>query len=753
MTPDSIPATSSDVAIIAMAGRFPGAENIDEFWSLLVEGRDCARFFSDEELLSAGVDPLHLQRPGYVKANQMLRDVEMFDADLFGIKRREAEILDPQQRLMLESALVALEHAGYDPQTCEASVGVYVGAAMNTYLLHNLWRRYQEASSVEHYQLLLASDKDFLPTRISYKLNLKGPSLCINAACSTSLVAVHMACLSLLSGECDMALAGGVSIRVPQVTGYQYQEGMIFSPDGHCRAFDRDASGTLLGDGLGLVVLKRLSDALRDRDTIHAVIKGSAINNDGSTKAGYTAPSIDGQAAVVSDALAIARVEAESIGYIEAHGTATALGDPIEVAALTLAHRERTDARQYCALGSVKTNIGHLDTAAGIAGLIKTILMLEHRTLVPSLHFQEANPQIDFAGSPFHVQTCTQPWPAKDGQPLRAGVSAFGIGGTNAHMILEEAPRRAQAMATVRPELIVISANSQSQLDEATANLAQYLRRNPELCLMDVAFTQAVGRQARACRRIVIGDSVREVALALALLEQEKVFTQEVSSSEHCPAIQADPALHDMSLAAAEGGSALELYLKRLGTLWLQGCDVDWSRYFAGRTPGRIPLPTYPFRRERYWITADDGAADPKASDARSALAREIASAAPPARERILSLHLQRQVAAIIGMPGSELPDSHTSFMELALESLTLIEIVTRLGGELGIAIPASSLIEYPTIAAFSKRVIGTLAPPATPDVSKTAADGTSAEADTRRAAMLEQRRRRSDTRASRLGG
>ncbi|MEU5165858.1 type I polyketide synthase [Streptomyces mutomycini] len=513
--------SDSDVAIIGMACRFPGADSVDRFWDVLSEGRETLTRYTDEELLAAGVPAAQLADPRYVKAAQTIPGTDLFDSGLFQFTQDEAEILDPQHRIFLECALEALERAGYDPERTDAPIGVYAGAGMNTYLLHNLGERYRAASSVDHYRLMLANDKDFLATRVSYKLNLTGPSISVNTACSTSLVAVHTACLALLGGECDMALVGAVHLNPPD-RGYQYQEGMIFSPDGHCRAFDAEARGTVIGSGAGAVVLKRLKEALADGDWIHAVIKGSAINNDGSAKTGYTAPSISGQAAVVADAQDVADVDPETIGYVEAHGTGTPLGDPIEVAALTEAFRDGTDRTGHCALGSVKTNIGHLDTAAGMAGLIKTALMLEHRTLVPSLHFTEPNPDIDFAAGPFFVNTEKTEWRSGTG-PLRAGVSSFGIGGTNAHVILQEGPARGQAPHESRPELLVLSARSEDALEQAATALARHLRANPGLDTAAVAQTLGLGRRAHTHRLALVAGSTRSAAMALALGDEERV--------------------------------------------------------------------------------------------------------------------------------------------------------------------------------------------------------------------------------------
>ncbi|HEY0736250.1 MAG TPA: polyketide synthase, partial [Herpetosiphonaceae bacterium] len=402
--------TGLEIAVVGMAGRFPGARSIEAFWENLCAGVESITFFSEEELLAEGVDAATQALPHYVKARGVLDNVEWFDASFFDISHREAEVLDPQHRLFLETSWEALEHAGYDPQRYKGAIGVFAGTSLNSYLLYNLYPNAQLMQSMGYIQMLINSDKDFLTTRVSYKLNLEGPSLTVQTACSTSLVAAHLACQSLLNGECDMALAGGITVSVPQRTGYWYQEGSILSPDGHCRAFDASAQGTVFGSGVGLVVLKRLEDALADGDTIHAVIKGSAINNDGGAKAGYTAPRIDGQAKVIRAAQLMAEVEPATIGYIEAHGTGTPLGDPIEVAALNQVFQKEIAEPGSCAMGTVKSNVGHLDAAAGIAGLIKSILVLKHGQIPPSLHFTSPNPAIDFANSPFFVNTQLRDW-------------------------------------------------------------------------------------------------------------------------------------------------------------------------------------------------------------------------------------------------------------------------------------------------------------------------------------------------------
>ena len=512
------------IAVVGMSVRFPGARNVEEYWRNLREGVESIRFFTEEELRAEGVADELLQRDEYVRARAVVDEVEYFDANFFGITAREAEIMDPQHRLFLECSWKALENAGYNSETFDGRIGLYAGVGVNSYFYSNISNNRALIESAGVLPTLMGNDKDFLPTRVSYKLNLRGPSLSVQTACSTSLVATHLACQSLLNGECDMALAGGVSVTFPQSVGYVYQEGGINSPDGHCRTFDALAQGTVGGNGAGIVVLKRLSEALASGDHIYAVIKGSAINNDGANKIGYTAPSIDGQAEVIAEALSIAEVEAETISYIEAHGTATPLGDPIEVAALTQVFRASTARQQFCALGSVKSNLGHLDAAAGVAGLIKTALALHHRELPPSLHFQEPNPQIDFEHSPFYVNTSLQRWEAEG--PLRAGVSSFGIGGTNAHVVLEEAPRMSARVAEQGEgwQVVPLSARSPEALQRMSKALAEHLRQHAEVELSDVAFSLQVGRRHFGHRLAVVGRDIESVIASLEDWETGRVL-------------------------------------------------------------------------------------------------------------------------------------------------------------------------------------------------------------------------------------
>lgn len=513
-----------DVAIIGMAGRFPGARSVREFWKNLHGGVEALSSFTDEELSAAGVPPAVFKDPQYVRSRGILHDVELFDAGFFGVYPREAETMDPQHRLFLECAWEALEDAGYCTDAYRGLIGVFGGVGMNSYLLNWLSEGGREVAPAEGYQLVIGNEKDFLATRVSYKLNLRGPSVVVQTACSTSLVAVHMACQSLLSYQCDMALAGGVTISLPQNAGYLYQEGMILSPDGHCRAFDAGAQGTVGGNGVGIVLLKRLADALADRDPIVAIIKATACNNDGALRVGYTSPGVEGQASVISAAQELAGVHPETITYIEAHGTGTPLGDPIEVAALTQVFRAKTDRKGFCAIGSVKTNVGHLDAAAGVAGLIKASLALEHRELPPSLHYDVPNPKIDFASSPFVVNATLREWPRME-VPRRAGVSSFGIGGTNVHAILEEAPEVKSEPSQRSWHLLHLSAKSPAALDAATDNMVQFLEEHSSLDIADVAYTLQVGRKPFHHRRIVVGTSAAEVASALAHRDPKRVFS------------------------------------------------------------------------------------------------------------------------------------------------------------------------------------------------------------------------------------
>ena len=520
------------VAIIGMAGRFPGARNIGEFWLNLLAGVESISRFDKGELESPIFeDPAARDQANFVPARGVLDGIEMFDAEFFGINPKEAQVLDPQQRLFLEAAWEALERAGYDPAATGGAVGVFAGMGNNSYFAANLKEHRDLIDLVGALQTMMGNEKDYLATRVSYKLDLKGPSVTVQTACSTSLVAVCQAVQSLLAYQCDMALAGGVSIALPQKQGYLWQDGGITSADGHCRAFDAQAEGTVFSNGLGIVVLKRLADAVADGDHVCAVIKGSAINNDGSGKVSFLAPGVDGHAEAVAMAQAFARIDARSISYVEAHGTGTALGDAVEVAALTQAFRSQTTETGFCALGSVKTNIGHLDAAAGVASLIKAVLALQHRIVPPSLHFTSPNPKLALEKSPFFVNTAPLAWTAGV-TPRRAGVSSLGVGGTNAHVVLEESPAADPPEPGRGTEVLVLSARTASALDRATENVLDYLESHPEAPLADVAYTLQVGRRRFAHRRALVCRDRDDAVRALRDRAGRRVLTGDLASND-----------------------------------------------------------------------------------------------------------------------------------------------------------------------------------------------------------------------------
>ncbi|WP_160716945.1 type I polyketide synthase [Chitinophaga solisilvae] len=496
------------IAIIGISLRFPGADNKEEFWENLLSGKETITHYTEEELLDTGIPVNLLHNPGYIKAKGALKDVKGFDAAFFGISPKEASIMDPQHRLLLECAWEGLEDAGYAPRSTCSDIGIFAGMGISSYLSET--NASAETDPAEKYQIIIGSGTDFLCTRIAYKLNITGPAVTVQTGCSTSLTAVHQACMALLSDDCNIALAGGVSLGILEKGGYLYQPGLIYSPDGRCRAFDARAGGIVRGQGAGIIVLKRYEDALKDGDHIYATILSSAINNDGSEKTGYTAPSAEGQSKVIHAAHKKAGVSPESITYVEAHGTGTLLGDPLEIQGLTDAFRISTNKLRYCAIGSVKTNIGHLDAAAGIAGMIKTVLCLHYKTLVPSLHFETPNPHINFEDSPFYVNTRTISWENGD-QPRRAGVSAFGVGGTNVHVILEELQQRPPLPVSGIPaQLVTLSCRSVSALQEIITRTWKYLNTSKDE-LRNIAYTLNTGRYTFPYRWQAVCESRQEM--------------------------------------------------------------------------------------------------------------------------------------------------------------------------------------------------------------------------------------------------
>ncbi|GAA2139237.1 hypothetical protein GCM10009760_21230 [Kitasatospora kazusensis] len=563
---------SEDIAIIGLACRFPGATTPGQFWRNLAAG---------VESVTVGPTPDGAHR---IRAAAVLEGIEDFDASFFGFSPREAELLDPQHRVFLECAWEAIEDAGYHPRGLTEAVGVYGGTGLSTYLINHVHpstggrtdRTFLD--SMADLQLAVGTDRDYLASRVSYKLDFTGPAVAVQAACATSLYAVHLACQAILNGECDLALAGAASIPVPQLESYSFEPGMVFSPDGHCRPFDARAEGTVFGSGAGVVLLKPLQDALREGDSVYAVIKGTAINNDGGRKVGFTAPTARGQAAVIAQALEAAEVEPATVGYVEAHGTATTLGDPIEIAGLTEAFGTAA-AGHRCAVGSVKSNIGHLGWAGGIAGLIKTALALHHRQIPPSLNFEHPNPRIDFAAGPFHVNTGLVDWPHAPGTPRRGGVSAFGLGGANAHVVLEEAPAEAPAGPgrTREAQVVPLSARSPEALAELAARYAERLAATPEEEFADLAATAAVGRRHHAYRAAVVAATPRQAAEELAELA--------AGTDEHPSAGGgADPLV--AALFSGQGGEYLGMgrTLYRTEPVFRDGldeCDAVLSEYLG----------------------------------------------------------------------------------------------------------------------------------------------------------------------------
>lgn len=649
------------IAIVGMAGRFPGASTTDEFWDNIKNGIESIKFFSDAELAAAGVPEKIRIDPNYVPAKGIIDDIEGFDASFFNINPREAELIDPQQRVFLECAWEVLENAGYDPDTFPGKIGVFASASKNTYLLFNLMTCPELHENTMASQVLIANEKDYISTRTSYKLNLRGPSITVQAACSSSMVALHLACQSLMSGECEMAIAGAAAIDVPHKSGYLYQAGGIFSPDGHCRVFDDSARGTVFGQGVGSVLLKPLAKALADKDTIHAVIRSSAINNDGANKTGFTAPGVEGQADVIIEAIALANIDASTISYIEAHGTGTALGDPIEVEALKIAFSQYTNQQHFCALGSVKTNIGHLNSASGIAGLIKTVLSIKHGEIPRSLNFERPNKQIDFVNSPFYVnQNAT----FHADSPRRAGVSSFGIGGTNAHVVLEQAPLVQKKSSDDTWQLIPVSARSQKALLKAKIRLGEFIKlHQPQL--EDVAYTLQVGRRAFAHRFYVI---CRTLDHAVAALLGENDYPT-VSSDERYALLQG------------------------LGDRWLAGSLSDWGIIHEVNDNYRIPLPTYPFEHKRYWI---------ERRELQKNESRHVNQRSDSALDETVEQQLLVIFKKLLGFEDLEI---NSNFFMLGGDSLLGVELIALVKDKFKLNLPLNALFESPTIEEIAKLI------------------------------------------------
>jgi acyl transferase domain-containing protein/thioesterase domain-containing protein len=529
--------TTDKIAVVGIAGKYPGSDNIQEYWENLVKGKETITTFSDEVLSKFEFNYNELkQNPNYVKARGILNDVDKFDATFFGMTPKEASFTDPQHRVWLETAWNAFENAGIDPLTYKGAIGVYAGGYINTYLHNNILRdpekleNFIRLRSADSFQIMTGNDVAFIPTKTAYKFNLRGPAVNVQTACSTSLVAIIQACQSLFSFESDVCLAGGVCVMTPQETGYIYQEGAIPSPDGHCRPFDINAKGTVFSNGVGAVILKRLEDALTDRDRIFAVVSGWALNNDGNKKVSFMAPSVDGQAEAITMAQSFADITADEVGYIEAHGTGTHLGDPIEIAALTKAFARNTNKKQYCGIGSVKSNIGHTDAAAGVASFIKSCLSAYYKVIPPSINFSEPNPHIDFANTPFYVQSQLKEW--REEKPLVIGVSSFGIGGTNAHLIVEEPPKP-EILGPIKqnwPNLFVVSAKTEGALAARKENLTSFLKNENNNNIANIAYTLQYGRQHMSLRSFAVAKELSDITEQKSLFVDGKVDEMQKST-------------------------------------------------------------------------------------------------------------------------------------------------------------------------------------------------------------------------------
>lgn len=671
------PERATDIAIIGMAGRFPGADDVETFWGNLLEGRESIRQFSREELVAAGLDADLVDLPNFVPACGSIEGIERFDAGFFGISPHEAELMDPQQRFFLECAHEAVESSGYDPGRPPGRVGVYCGCGLPVHMAHVLNQR--GPGALLDLEVTLGNDKDQLATRTSYKLHLTGPSVTVQTACSSSMTALHLACQALLTGECDMALAGGVALRIPAIQGYLYQAEGILSPDGHCRPFDAEAQGTVPGCGVGVVVLRRLDEALAAGDPVRAVIKATAINNDGADKVGFSAPSVTGQANVITEALQLAQIDPASIGYVETHGTGTSLGDLIEITALKRGYGSRSQGSGDCILGAVKSSIGHPDAASGIAGLIKTVMVLERGVIPPTLHFRKAHPDLQLAEAGFRLNGTPEPWPSVQ-RPRRAGASSFGMGGTNVHVILEEAPPPMPRSERGGPQLLILSAKTPTALRAYRERLADWLEHSVDCHLADVAFTLLAGRARFPVRWSAVcrdrGEAIRK------LRESDE-------GRQH-------PESEDSALAVAAAH-------------WLQGQVLDSVKLCQGPSR-RLRLPTYPFERQSYWLDGRGGvgpsswklAHRPEApGHERPVSAQAVIPPETPTEQVVCAIWQE-----VLGVHQVGIQDS---FLELGGDSLRAIEVKARLESAFPIEVGLQSVMQAGTSHALAAHVDGLL--------------------------------------------
>jgi polyketide synthase PksN len=603
---------SNSIAIIGMAGRFPGANNLNEFWQNILSGKESISFFSDDELLQSGIAQSDISNHNYIKAKGIIEDADKFDAHFFNISPHEAMILDPQHRIFLECVWTALEDSGYYSEEQAGKIGVFSGSGLYSTYEKIVIENSDTATKPDNFNLALGNANDFLSTRVSYKFNFTGPSITVQTACSTALVAVSQACDNLLNHQCDMAVAGAVSAFFPIKSGYYYQEGHIFSRDGHCRSLDANASGMLFGMGVGVVILKRYTDAIRDKDSIYAVIKGTAINNDGSNKVGYTAPAKQGQTNVIAEAHNHAQVDPSTIQYVEAHATGTQLGDPIEIAALTEAFRRKTDKMCFCAIGTLKPNIGHLDAAAGVAALIKVALALKNKVIPPAINFDKPNPKIDFNNSPFYVSTELKNW-KKEKSPRRAAVSAFGVGGTNVHIVLEEAEEKylAESIPAKSYYVITFSAKTEDSLINYIKAFREFINKQlTEIAINDISYTLNVGRKHFENRYAFVVSSFTELKNILQEIIKEHTFkkilnninNERIKTNKNI--LKENLRLLIINAETAANLSPIEYKTKLLTivNLYNNGADFDWNYLYHHEETKRISLPTYSFMKETFWI-------------------------------------------------------------------------------------------------------------------------------------------------------
>ncbi|MGV9879882.1 beta-ketoacyl synthase N-terminal-like domain-containing protein [Streptomyces sp. NPDC003006] len=683
--------SDSAIAIVGMSGRFPGAPDLATYWANLRDGVCSIADFTEAELLADGADPAELRRPEHVPAKGYLADADRFDAELFGFNRTEAAALDPQHRLLLETAWAALEDAGRDPLAAQDRTGVYVGGSPTEHMLAAHTDR-RLAASLGAMQIRILTDREFLAPWISYRLGLEGPSLTVQSACSTSLTAVHLAAQALLLGECDTALAGGVSVDTVRRQGYVHYEGGIFSPDGRCRPFDERAGGTVPGSGVGVVVLRRLSDALADGDPIRAVVRGSALTNDGATKVGFTAPGVEQQTAAIVEAWAAAGLTPSAAQYVETHGTATELGDRIELAAAAAAFAPAPTNAARIGIGSVKSNIGHLDAAAGVASLIKTALMLEHATLAPTVNVTRPHPDLRVEASPFRVVDAATPWPHPTEGPRRAGVSSLGIGGTNVHVVLEETPPRPErptpADGRHATEILPLAARTETALTELAAKLAAALRAPDAPTLTDTAHTLRTARTPMDVRAYVLASDRRDAAERLTALAEGRPWNDREDGPD------------------ADG-------LRELGELWLKGGSVPWPETANGAR--RVSLPTYPFAGESFpALTLPHTPAPPETTP--------TTPSTPSTPTEPDATHVTHAISALLSEAlglddeGGGAITPEMTYFAAGGDSLTAVHLVGRLRDDFDIDVPITLFLEELTLQELAARIVEAKEPDAADD-------------------------------------